>query len=67
MSNEIEPSWLGSLFGIIAFAISCLVFVYLNIDFFYATLKIIIISICFYLFGMVLAIKKAYPERIKNF
>jgi len=55
-NNEIDPIWLGSLFGIISFTISALVFIGLNSDFFYATVKIIAISLCFYFFGMVLAI-----------
>ncbi|WP_291490249.1 hypothetical protein [Desulfurella sp.] len=56
MNYEIDPKWLGSLFGIIAFVVSCLVFVYLSSDFFYSTLKIIVTSICSYMFGMALAI-----------
>ncbi|OSS42717.1 hypothetical protein DESAMIL20_337 [Desulfurella amilsii] len=56
MNYEIDPKWLGSLFGIIAFIASCLVLVYLGSDFFYSTLKIIVTSICFYIFGMILAI-----------
>ncbi|HHS49153.1 MAG TPA: hypothetical protein ENM99_04810 [Desulfurella acetivorans] len=56
MNSEIDPKWLGSLFGIIAFIVSCLVLLYLSSDFFYSTLKIIITSVCFYIFGMALAI-----------
>jgi hypothetical protein len=56
MNSEIDPKWLGSLFGIIAFIVSSLVLLYLGSDFFYSTLKIIITSVCFYIFGMSLAI-----------
>ncbi|AHF97914.1 MAG: hypothetical protein ACPLW6_07960 [Desulfurella sp.] len=55
MNHEIDPKWFGSLFGIIAFIVSCLIFVYLSSDFFYSTLKIIVTSISFYMFGIVVA------------
>ncbi|PMP65266.1 hypothetical protein [Desulfurella multipotens] len=55
MNHEIDPKWFGSLFGIIAFIFSCLIFVYLSSDFFYSTLKIIVTSISFYMFGIVVA------------
>lgn len=66
MDNTIDPKWLGSLFGIIAFVISSLVFVYIGSDFFYATLKIIVSSICFYIFGMSIAIIFNYIENTNN-
>lgn len=56
MYSEIDPKWLGSLFGIIAFIVSCLIFLYLGSDFFFSTLKIIVTSICFYIFGITIAI-----------
>lgn len=53
---QIEPKWLGSLFGIIAFVVSSLVFLFYNNDFLESVIKIIVTSICFYILGTTVAI-----------